>query len=212
VNDAEAVQVVLESLKAKWNDSRVEDVPVFTDAVNHWAADSIRLFARLGIVQGYDDGTFKPDANITRGEFASMIVKLFPLAQGSAASPDFTDLGNSWAREAILTLASNGIITGYDDGTFRADRNITRAEMVAILGRIVNLATVKQEQTVKLRDIDHVWAREQIQQAANAGLISGRGGNAFAPNQEATRAEALTVLLRALSLSPAIKELLEGMN
>lgn len=212
VNDADAIQVMLEALKAKWSDSQSTNVPAFSDTVNHWAADSIRLFARLGIVQGYNDGTFKPDASITRGEFASMIVKLFPLTEGSAALPDFTDLGDSWAREAIQTLASNGMISGYDDGTFRADRNITRAEMVAILARVVNLAAVKQAGTVNLRDIDHDWAQEQIQQAANAGIISGRGGNEFAPKQNATRAEALTVLLRAISLSPEIQQLLEGMK
>ncbi|CAM3902997.1 leucine-rich repeat protein [Cohnella lubricantis] len=212
VNDAEAVQTMIEALTAKFNDPKNANAPVFPDAENHWAADSIRLFARLGIVQGYRDGTFKPDASVTRGEFAAIIVKLYPLAQGSAASPEFSDLGNGWVREAVLTLAGNGIISGYEDGTFRADREITRAEMVAIIARIVNLASVKQENTVNLQDIDHAWAKEQIQLAANTGIINGRSENAFAPEQSATRAEALTVLLRAILLSPEIAQLLEGMN
>lgn len=212
VSDAGAIRTMLESLTAKFNDPRNANVPVFPDAENHWAADSIRLFARLGIAQGYGDGTFKPDANITRGEFASMLVKLFPLTHGTAATPGFTDLGNSWARDAVLTLASNGIISGYKDGTFQADRTITRAEMIAILARIVNLTAVKQEKTVSLQDIDHSWAREQIQLAANAGIIHGRSENVFGPNKSATRAEALTVLLRAISLSPDIEQLLKGMH
>lgn len=212
VNDPDAIRTMVETLTAKFNDSRNTGVPAFPDAENHWANASIRLFARLGIVQGYEDGTFKPDAIITRGEFASMIVRLFPLPQGTAATPGFTDLGNGWARDAVLTLTSNGIISGYEDDTFRADRNITRAEMIAILARIVNLATVTQEKTVNLKDIDRTWAKEQIQLAANAGIIRGRSENVFDPNKSATRAEVLNVLLRAISLSPEIKQLLEGLD
>ncbi|WP_178024383.1 leucine-rich repeat protein [uncultured Paenibacillus sp.] len=212
VNDAEAIQTMLEALTAKFNDPRYANVPVFPDMEDHWAADNIRLFARLGIVQGYGDGTFKPDANVTRGEFASMLVRLFPFAQGTAATPDFTDLGDSWARDAVLTLASNGILNGYEDGMFHADRNITRAEMIAILARIVNMAEVKPGKTVILQDIEHTWAKDQIRLAANAGIINGRGENGFGPNRSATRAEVLTVLLRAISISPEIEQLLEGMN
>ncbi|MGG1550950.1 leucine-rich repeat protein [Paenibacillus ferrarius] len=212
VNDAGAIHTMLSALTVKLGDPRNANVPVFADVEDHWAAHNIRLFARLGIVQGYSDGTFKPDASITRGEFASMLAKLFPLAKGTAATPGFTDLGGSWAREAVLTLASNGIISGYEDGTFQADRNITRAEMIAILARIVNLTSVKQVKTGDFRDIDRAWARDQIQQAANAGIISGRSTNVFDPDKSATRVEALTVLLRAISLSPEIEQLLEGMN
>lgn len=212
VNDAGAIETMLAALTAKINDPRHANIPVFPDTVDHWAADNIRLFARLGIVQGYGDGTFKPDANVTRGEFASMLVRLFPFAQGTAATPGFTDLGDSWAREAVLTLASNGIINGYEDGMFHADRNITRAEMIAILARIVNMAEVKPGKTVNLQDIEHTWAKDQIRLAANAGIINGRSENGFGPNQSATRAEVLTVLLRAISLSPEIEQLLEGMN
>ncbi|MNW50615.1 Endo-1,4-beta-xylanase A precursor [compost metagenome] len=141
-----------------------------------------------------------------------MLVRLFPLAQGTAATPGFTDLENSWARDAVLMLASNGIIKGYEDGMFHADRNITRAEMIAILARIVNLAEVNQEKTVNLQDLEPTWAKDQIQLAANAGIINGRSENVFDPNNSATRAEVLTVLLRAISLSPEIEQLLEGMN
>ncbi|MFC4598067.1 leucine-rich repeat protein [Cohnella hongkongensis] len=212
VNDAGAIQTMLDALAVKLGDHRNANVPVFADVENHWAAHSIRLFARLGIVQGYGDGTFKPDASITRGEFASMLAKLFPLAKGTAATPGFTDLGDSWARDAVVTLASNGIINGYEDGTFRADRNITRAEMIAILARVVNLTAVKQLKTVNYRDIDRTWAKDQIQQAAIAGIISGRSKNVFDPDKSATRAEALTVLLRAISLNSEIEQLLERMN
>ncbi|WP_068621514.1 InlB B-repeat-containing protein [Paenibacillus tuaregi] len=212
VNDAGAIHTILDALTVKLGDPRSVNVPVFADVEDHWAAHSIRLFARLGIVQGYGDGTFKPDASITRGEFASMLAKLFPLAKGTAVTPSFTDLEDSWARDAVLTLASNGIIRGYEDGTFRADQNITRAEMIAILARIVNLTAVKQVRTVNFQDIDRSWAKDQIQQAANAGIISGRSKNIFDPDKSATRAEALTVLLRVISLSSEIEQLLERMN
>ncbi|GJM78334.1 hypothetical protein HMSSN139_08300 [Paenibacillus sp. HMSSN-139] len=74
------------------------------------------------------------------------------------------------------------------------------------------MAEVKQGTTVNLQDIEHTWAKDQIWLAANAGIINGRSENGFGPNQSATRAEVLTVLLRAISLSPEIEQLLEGMN
>lgn len=201
-----------ESLLGKYNGAQNANVPVFPDAEHHWAADSIRLFTRLGVVKGYDDGTFRPNDNITRGEFAQMVVNLFPLSKGNKDTAGFRDLANSWARDAVLTLASNGIISGYEDGTFRAGQNITRAEMVAIIARIVNLNDVESMGTASFNDIGKAWNPSEIEQAARAGIVSGQNANTFAPEKNATRAEALAVLARTLKLSPDIDHWLASLK
>lgn len=208
-NDLASVQWMKQVLSDKIQNAQQPNVPAFQDAEKHWAADSIKLFTKLGIVRGYEDNTFKPDKAITRGEFAVMITKLFPLSRGSDTA-DFSDLANGWAKEAVQTLASNGILSGYEDGTFRADRRITREEMVAILARIVNLNQEQRTGTANFQDIDHSWAKDQIEQASKAGIISGKRADKFAPEAGATRAEALAVLERTLRLNPEIEQLLKS--
>ncbi|WP_274364705.1 leucine-rich repeat protein [Paenibacillus thermotolerans] len=212
VNDPKYIEVMKETITEKLRASRNTSTSAFLDAENHWAADSIRLFAKLGIVQGYGNGTFQPNKSVTRGEFAMMVTKLFPFAKGSQATVNFSDLEDSWAKDAVLTLAGNGLIFGYEDGSFRADKNITRAEMVAVIARIVNLNDVKRAGTAGFQDIDHTWGKAEIQQASEAGIVSGLDANTFAPEKNATRAEALTVLLRTIKLSPEIEALLDSLE
>lgn len=212
VNDPKYVEIMKEAISEKHRASRNAKIPEFSDTGNHWAVDSIRLFARLGIVRGYSDGTFQPDKRMTRGEFAMMVTKLFSFARGSQAAASFNDLEGSWAKDAVLTLAGNGAIFGYEDGSFRADRFMTRAEMVAVMARIVNLNEVKRAGTAAFRDIDHSWGRADIQRAAEAGIIRGLDANTFAPEKYATRAEALTLLLHTLKLSPEIDDWLASLE
>lgn len=203
----------ISALKAHLEDKiRSAQEPVtFRDVSGHWAAQSIQVFTRLGIVKGYEDGTFKPNAPITRGEFAAIVARIFPMDADGGLNVSFTDVQNSWAREAILTLASKGILNGYEDGTFRPDKNITRAEMVAIMSRIVNLEAFQGAEAVAFTDIADSWNRDQIMAAARAGIIKGMADGSFAPNQNSTRAEALTILLRTLQLNPELASLLASL-
>ncbi|CAG7658156.1 S-layer homology domain-containing protein [Paenibacillus allorhizosphaerae] len=93
----------------------------------------------------------------------------------------------------------------------RPDLTITRAEMVAIINRLVNMNAVKQSDAVgTFSDISNSFAATQIQDAAKTGIITGKSGDKFEPEAPSTRAEALTIILNTLNLNPEIKTLLDG--
>ncbi|MBY9079200.1 S-layer homology domain-containing protein [Paenibacillus sp. HN-1] len=180
----------------------------FQDAASHWASKDISSAAKLGIINGYPDGSFRPDASITRAEFSTLVVKAFALRLGSGTN-SFRDIQTSWARESIEILASYGVINGYSDGTFRADRKITRAEMVAMISKILILQDSKSGEAHTFVDVaPQHWANKIIEEATNAGIIQGKDQNHFAPEDNLTRAEALTVIMRMLRQDPTINNLL----
>lgn len=108
----------------------------FSDTANHWAREFIDTAASLGIVNGYPDGRFGPDEEITREQMAVMLVKAAQL-DTSAYSGElpFTDRDNisSWAASAVAAAVANGLIKGYPDGTFRPQQLATRAEAATVL-------------------------------------------------------------------------------
>ncbi|MFC5402262.1 S-layer homology domain-containing protein [Cohnella soli] len=183
----------------------------FSDVNNHWSKPSIDILVKLGVVSGYKDGSFRPNANITRAEFSAIIARVFHIETTNNTSP-LKDVQNHWANSAILALASNGIISGYGDGTFKPDKTISRAEIIAILSHIVDLAALEKKQNISFNDISGAWNAQEINAAAASGLVEGRDASTFAPNETSTRAEALTIILRALNLNPAIKQLLDQLK
>ena len=86
------------------------------------------------MISGYKDGSFKPGQNITRAEFAAIAAK-FAAAQDESVT--FTDVGKHWAGKSISLVAANGWVTGYKDGTFLPNQNITRAEAMSIINRML---------------------------------------------------------------------------
>ncbi|GIO31455.1 MULTISPECIES: S-layer homology domain-containing protein [Paenibacillus] len=185
------------------------NAPDFKDAASHWAAGDIRLAAKLGITKGYQDGTFRPNAAITRAEFSTLLVKAFALRQGGETKT-FDDVQSSWARESVEISASLGVIGGYPDGTFRPDRPMTRAEMVAMVSKLIVLQKNVSGKRGPFIDVaPQHWAGKLIEEAAAAGIIQGKTRDTFAPNDNITRAEAVTVILRMLRTEPTLKDLLK---
>ncbi|MCL6611589.1 MAG: S-layer homology domain-containing protein [Peptococcaceae bacterium] len=107
---------------------------VFADTTGHWAGDFISAAAGSGIVQGYGDGRFGPDDPVTREQMAAMIVKAANLSP-APGDPAFADSGDisAWASVPVVTAVKNGIIKGYEDGTFRPGAYATRAEAVMMI-------------------------------------------------------------------------------
>lgn len=109
--------------------------PPFTDTASHWARQEIAAAAKAGLFIGYPDGSFKPDAPVTRAEMTVVLARMLEQAYSGRALP-FSDVGaDHWAYHEIAALSDLGIINGYTDGTFKPWRNITRGEGAAILGR-----------------------------------------------------------------------------
>jgi hypothetical protein len=161
-----------------------------------WSYEAINEASRMGIIKGYDDGSFNPNASVTRAEFASLVVRAFGIE--SKGSSSFSDTQDSWAAEAIEVLKALGVISGYSDGTFRPGLEITRAEMVTILSRLTSFLPAKEN---RFSDVASNWASEQINAFASAGIINGKGDDTFAPDANATRAESISVIVRILHMT-----------
>jgi hypothetical protein len=168
----------------------------------YWAKSGIEKAASLGLVNGYPDGTFRPYRNVTRAEFVTMLVRaLEPKATQEAGAAEFVDaddIGN-WARVPVELAVQQGWVHGFEDGSFRPNRPITRAEMVTIAVRALKLPTTQQEAS-QFKDWNEVpvWAQGAISTAVEAGLFNGRGGNMLYPGAYTNRAESTILILRLL--------------
>lgn len=127
----------------------------YSDANNQWYSDALNYATDKGYISGYTDGRFNPNANMTREEFAQMISKY--VAENVKKVEDntlisFKDVSDkNWSKSAIQDALERGIIKGYEDGTFKGDRDITRAEAVRMLNRTFDRKTTEKSIT---KDID----------------------------------------------------------
>ena len=179
----------------------------FYDTENHWAKDIIADMAATGIISGFEeDGKmiFKPDNNMTRAEFASMIAnyKKLDFSKYDDVKLDFTDndIIPQWAVPAVKAVYKEGIILGRvnDDGTstFAPYDNITRAEAMTILGRI--LPDNDDLPNLPFADKNDIpqWAEEGVSKLYSTGIVSGYEDNTILPNNNMKRAEAATMLYK----------------
>ena len=174
-----------------------------TDIAKHWAKPGIEKSVELGFVSGYKDGTFKPDGSVTRAEFATMIARALKL-DTSNSDIQFADSDSTpkWALPFIAAVAKAGFISGYGDGTFKANSELTRTELVVIVVRSLGLKP-SADSHLEFADAADIpgWARPYIAAAAEAGLIHGMEDGSFMPNRISTRAEAITLILSMLGQS-----------
>ncbi|WP_161601415.1 S-layer homology domain-containing protein [Paenibacillus luteus] len=164
--------------------------------MNSWSYDDIDFATRAGIVKGYANGTFRGEAKVTRGEFAQMLVKA--LGFTATGTQVVTDATGHFAENAIRALLEKGIMTGYADGSFEPNRVITRAEIAALLARVLDLAQL--DTNAKFEDINGSWAKDQINALGNAGIIKGKTEHEFIPNANASREESVVLIVRLLKL------------
>lgn len=111
---------------------------IFPDVdAERWSAHDIEYMAEKEIVSGYPDGEFKPTNRLTRAEFAALICRFAKLENAENENP-FSDVEKShWAYEYILSLAQSGLVEGYEDGTFKPENEITRAEVMTVINKIL---------------------------------------------------------------------------
>ncbi len=165
---AEVVTIFTRLLKNKNVDVTAENP--FTDIDDHWAKEYILIMNELGIVKGYEDGTFKPENKITRAEFATMISR-FEKVQKVAMDTNFYDVPEDhWAYDTINYARYMGWISGYEDGSFKPNNSITRAEAVTIINRMLGRAgdvdNINKHSSLNVfTDIDEHWAYYGIVEA-----------------------------------------------
>ncbi|MEJ6949720.1 S-layer homology domain-containing protein [Natronospora cellulosivora (SeqCode)] len=167
------------------------------DISNHWAQDYILNLLSNDIMSSYDDGNFKPNQAITRGEFSIALARHMNLVANY--NTFFDDLVNYPEFERINALVENEIINGYPDDTFRPDQTITRAEMVAVIIRSLGVnnddATINLRNNESFSDVpDNHWASNDIKIAEQLNLVSGDENSNFNPTDTLTRAETAKVI------------------
>ena len=167
------------------------------DIQGHWAEELIQQAVREGIVKGYADGSFKPNASVTRAEFTVMLMNT--LQNDYTEAPlTFTDRSSigAWAQTAVARAVQAGIIQGDSSGAFHPNDAVTRAEMAVM---VANALQLKAESGTSSTFADNeqipVWARAAVAGMQKSGLLNGKGLNIFAPRDNTTRAEAVKLLL-----------------
>ncbi|WP_366514419.1 S-layer homology domain-containing protein [Paenibacillus sp.] len=206
VSKEDVLKMINEAIAATKN----QQFPI-RDITSHWANEHINIALKLRVVNGYENGSFKPNAPVTRAEFIAMIARAFGMNENKAAH-SFKDVDSNWAAGYIGALADKGVINGYADGSFKPNATITRAEMIAIIARVLDLNALAIDAPTKFSDVKSGnWAAEAIELASSAKLVNGLTASKFAPNGKSTRAEAVTIIIRALESDSEIKSLIAGL-
>ncbi|RAU92460.1 YDG domain-containing protein [Paenibacillus sp. YN15] len=179
----------------------------FTDVAEQaWYGKAVGFIAAREITFGTGDGSFSPDAPLTRGSFLVMAMRAYGITPADPSADNFSDAGNTYYTGYLAAAKLLGIAQGVDSQRFDPEREITRQEMFTLLKNVLNavhqLPDGKSESGIALSGFaDHgeidPWAKEAIALMAESGLISGSGGR-LRPAETATRAEMAQILYNLL--------------
>lgn len=172
-------------------------LPVVTYAAdydNHWAKEAITKWSEKEVLEGYEDGTFKPNNKVTRGELAAIIVRVFGLTDTSAAEK-YTDVeATKWYASDIAKVSSAGIMNDYEDGTFKPNQEATREEAAYAIAKAYKVAAKETNVTFKDQAQISDWAEAEIASLVAGGYLNGNPDGTFRPTASLTRAEAVTMV------------------
>lgn len=180
------------------------NIPPVTEPEDEFVPKWLNTEDHYAYIVGYEDGTIKPNNDITRAEVATIFFRLLnddARARFWSTTNDFTDVAeDSWYNNAISTLSNMGIINGYEDGTFKPNAPITRAEFTAIATRFFDY---EAEYDGAFNDVSaRAWYADYVQAAVDMGLVDGYPDGGFHPDAYITRAEACTIVNRVLHRVP----------
>ena len=136
-----------------------------------WFNNAVSTLSNAGIIAGYEDGSFRPNGYITRAEFATIAARFFDVTYNGKDL--FPDISGHWAKDYINQAANKGFVNGYEDGTFKPDRNITRAEAVTLVNRTLDRHPDKNHFTKDMLvwpdNMDQTkWYYADMQEATNS--------------------------------------------
>jgi hypothetical protein len=185
----------------------------FKDVENHWAQKDINDMASRLIISGVGVELFEPERSITRAEFAAVMVRALGLGPEEYKN-NYADVkAGEWYSKYISTAAHYGLVSGYDDGTFKPEEKITRQEAMAILTRAMGVTRLGEELEVEARDILAAfsddgdvsgWAEDSVAKCVKTGIVTGKDNGRIAPLDNITRAEAASMARRLLINSDLI--------
>ena len=170
----------------------------------HWANSYIMELVSKGIIDGYEDKTFRPNNNITRAEFVKILVSAL-FTEYDGANSEFDDVTNShWAYKYISYASEKGIIFGVDDNSFAPDRNITNEEMAVICSRTISALNISIDDKNKqaFNDFNDIsdFAKMSVINLMSLDIIDGDENYCFRPKNTLTRAQTAKIIYQMLEL------------
>lgn len=179
----------------------VSDFPALNDVSKHWAEFDIMKLVSLNVASGDPSGDFRPNANISRQEFAKIVVLAAGLTPETNPELNFTDANKiaPWAKGYVAAAVKAGIINGYQDNTFRAQNDISRAELATMIIRALD-EKVSSQPALSFTDAENIptWAKGYVAKAVNLEIINGYSDGTFKANNQATRAESAKMISKML--------------
>jgi len=176
------------------------------DITGHYFESSMRALISDGVMAGYNDGTYRPDEEVTRAEFTTFLVSALDLNGGNAA-PAFSDVEEGdWFYSPIAIATSENLIGGYPDGTFKPNEPISRQEMAAIINRSLNQnGAIAGEAPLVFADVEDInpMFRTSISQLVYLDVMAGKTVNGelnFMPHDNTTRGETSALIVRMLDV------------
>ncbi len=178
----------------------------FNDIQGHWAEKQIQELANRRVVDGFADGSFKPNQYITRAQLAALTARALGLGEISYRNR-FKDVRpEAWYANELEAAVAFDLLQGYENGSFQGDSLVTREQAIVVLNRIAKLTGIRVEEKVALaaltsfEDASQIssWAKADVGAAISAGIITGRANQQIAPHEWMTRAELSAILYRWL--------------
>lgn len=168
------------------------------DIAGHWAQESIVKLMQAGVTNGYTNGSFQPEKEVSRAEFTVMLVKALKLEPKQETV--FKDTASHWAKDSIATASAHGIISGYDQNSFGPDDKITREQAAVIITRAAKLQAGGQ--VLSFSDAKQVspWALSGVTAVVGNSYMGGYPDNSFRPQGFTSRAEAAVIIAQLLKI------------
>jgi hypothetical protein len=182
----------------------IESNQSFADLNGHWAQEDIALMANKLIVEGRTQDGFMPDDNITRAEFAALLVRALGLVEESEQIPFRDVTAEAWYAGAVGAAHQAELIGGYEDGSFRPLAYITREQMAVMIARAMEYAghSPNSNASPKKKFADEAdiaeWAAEAVEQLTGTSIVQGITETNFGPREHASRAQSAAMLKRVL--------------
>ncbi len=190
----------------------------FTDMTNHWGRSTVEALASAGMLKGKEDGSFSPDANITRAEFIQMAMNLLRYVDTPYRGAYNDVSASDWYANTVQAAHDIGLIPSVmtSDGSFKPNQNITRQEAAVVMSVLAKARTTQPEieQVKMFTDNCRIssWAKDGVYDAVAYKLIEGYPDGKFYPKNEMTRAEAATIMSRTVEAGGRLAVYVDGEN
>ncbi|MEW5897942.1 MAG: S-layer homology domain-containing protein [Bacillota bacterium] len=181
----------------------------FADLAGHWAKKDVEIMASRHVARGISETQFAPDADVTRAQFAALLIRTLGIDEAAPTGTVFSDVPKgAWYAGAVETAYAHQLVSGMGGGLFAPDEKITREQMAVMITRALKAAgkpaTLTQAQITEVlkayadRAEVSPWATQAMAEAVSTGIVKGRTATTLVPQGTATRAEAVVMLKRLI--------------